>query len=69
MNYFCLQCTTGKVAHQCVNCQTVLALCDPCADEIKQNFCATCYSDGITPVVTEDDPPPLVEAETALVPA
>ena len=49
----CLQCTAGKVTVRCVNCLTVLALCKPCANEIQQNFCSCCYTDGITPVVLD----------------
>ena len=65
----CLQCTAGKVTTRCVNCRTVLALCTPCADEIQQNFCSCCYSDGITPVVFDGDPQPFDEAFAALAPA
>ena len=62
----CLQCTKGKVTVRCVNCLTVLALCKPCADEIQQNFCGCCYTDGITPVVLDGDPQPFDEAFAAL---
>ena len=62
----CLQCTAGKVTVRCVNCLTVLALCKPCADEIQQNFCSCCYTDGVTPVVSDGDPPPFDEPFAAM---
>ncbi len=64
----CLQCTSGRVKTRCANCDIVLALCSKCADEIQQNFCTRCYTDGIAPLVFDSDPP-LLDAHTAQAPA